>query len=76
MTGVNVLFAELVAKRLGLLHDLVPNAVRVAVLVNPATLAKMPRHFSHLKIHRSCTYKRTYKGIAKMTVNERLAMRW
>jgi putative ABC transport system substrate-binding protein len=36
MTGVNVLFAELVAKRLGLLHDLVPKAVRVAVLVNPA----------------------------------------
>jgi putative ABC transport system substrate-binding protein len=36
MTGVNVLFAELVAKRLGLLHDLVPKAVRVAVLLNPA----------------------------------------
>jgi len=36
MTGVNVLFAELVAKRLGLLHDLVPKAVRVVVLVNPA----------------------------------------
>jgi putative tryptophan/tyrosine transport system substrate-binding protein len=39
MTGVNVLFAELVAKRLGLLHDLVPKAVRVAVLVNPASTA-------------------------------------
>jgi putative tryptophan/tyrosine transport system substrate-binding protein len=36
MTGVNILFAELLAKRLGLLHDLVPKAVRVAVLVNPA----------------------------------------
>jgi putative ABC transport system substrate-binding protein len=36
MTGVNILFAELVAKRLGLLHDLVPKAVRVAVLINPA----------------------------------------
>ena len=35
-TGVNVFFTELVAKRLGLLHDLVPKAVRVAVLVNPA----------------------------------------
>jgi putative ABC transport system substrate-binding protein len=39
MTGVNVLFAELVAKRFGLLHDLVPKAVRVAVLVNPANTA-------------------------------------
>ena len=39
MTGVNVLFAELVAKRLGLLHDLVPKAVRVAVLVNPTNTA-------------------------------------
>jgi putative ABC transport system substrate-binding protein len=39
MTGVNVLFAQLLAKRLGLLHDLVPKAVRVAVLVNPANTA-------------------------------------
>src|SRR5262249_8437495 len=35
-TGTNIFFQELVAKRLGLLHDLVPNAVRVAALVNPA----------------------------------------
>ncbi|HKF11899.1 MAG TPA: ABC transporter substrate-binding protein [Xanthobacteraceae bacterium] len=31
-TGVNIFFAEPVAKRLGLLHDLAPKAVRVAVL--------------------------------------------
>jgi putative tryptophan/tyrosine transport system substrate-binding protein len=35
-TGINLFSAEVVAKRLGLLHDLVPKAVRIAVLVNPA----------------------------------------
>jgi putative ABC transport system substrate-binding protein len=35
-TGINFLNTEVVAKRLRLLHDLVPNAARVAVLVNPA----------------------------------------
>jgi ABC-type uncharacterized transport system substrate-binding protein len=34
-TGINFLAAEIVAKRLGVLHDLVPKAVRVAVLINP-----------------------------------------
>jgi putative tryptophan/tyrosine transport system substrate-binding protein len=36
VTGINILFAEVAGKRLGLLHELVPKAVRVAVLVNPA----------------------------------------
>ncbi len=35
-TGINLLTAEIGAKRLGFLHDLVPKAVRIAVLVNPA----------------------------------------
>jgi putative ABC transport system substrate-binding protein len=35
-TGINFFPGEVVAKRLGLLHDLVPKAVRIAVLVNPA----------------------------------------
>jgi putative ABC transport system substrate-binding protein len=35
VTGVNWFVDELVAKRLRLLHDLVPKAVRVAVLLNP-----------------------------------------
>jgi putative ABC transport system substrate-binding protein len=34
-TGINFLTVEVLAKRLGLLRDLVPKAVRIAVLVNP-----------------------------------------
>src|SRR5262245_44394057 len=35
-TGVNNFSTEVVTKRLGLLHDLLPKAVRIVVLVNPA----------------------------------------
>jgi putative tryptophan/tyrosine transport system substrate-binding protein len=38
-TGVNFLSEEVAAKRLRLLHELVPKAVRVAVLVNSANAA-------------------------------------
>jgi ABC-type uncharacterized transport system substrate-binding protein len=36
MTGINVLTAEVAAKRLELLRELLPKLVRIAVLVNPA----------------------------------------
>jgi putative ABC transport system substrate-binding protein len=35
-TGINFFNQEVDAKRLGLLHELVPKAVRIAVLLNPA----------------------------------------
>jgi putative ABC transport system substrate-binding protein len=35
-TGINFFAQEINAKRLKLLHELVPKAVRIAVLVNPA----------------------------------------
>ena len=38
LTGVNFFSSELAAKRLGLLHELVPTATRVAVLVNPTNV--------------------------------------
>ena len=34
-TGINFFSADITAKRLGLLHDLVPKATRIAALVNP-----------------------------------------
>jgi len=37
-TGINFLNQEVTARQLGLLHDVVPKAIRVAVLVNPANV--------------------------------------
>jgi ABC-type uncharacterized transport system substrate-binding protein len=39
VTGVNFFTAEVAAKRLGLLRELVPGAKRVAVLINPANVS-------------------------------------
>src|SRR5262249_53666558 len=39
LTGISFFTSELGAKRLALLHELVPKAVRIAVLVNPANPA-------------------------------------
>jgi putative tryptophan/tyrosine transport system substrate-binding protein len=37
-TGINFFASEMLAKRLGLLHELVPKAVRIAVLINPGNV--------------------------------------
>jgi len=39
LTGVNFFISELTAKRMELLRELVPGAIRVAALVNPANVA-------------------------------------
>jgi putative ABC transport system substrate-binding protein len=40
-TGINFLIREVDAKRLALLHELVPKAVRVAVLLNPSAPGRL-----------------------------------
>ena len=44
LTGINFFNAEVATKRLRLLHDLVPKAVRVAVLLNPANASSAETH--------------------------------
>src|SRR3954470_19689391 len=43
LTGINMLANELEAKRLELLHHLMPRAARIAVLVNPANVTNTER---------------------------------
>jgi ABC-type uncharacterized transport system substrate-binding protein len=48
-TGINFFASEVVPKRLGLLHDLVPRAARIAVLVNPADATRAESMLSELQ---------------------------
>src|SRR5215510_13970265 len=70
VTGINFFVAEVMAKRLGLLHDLVPKAVRIAVLVNPAnppiveaTLREIPEAARGLGLQISVFNARTPREI-------------
>jgi ABC-type uncharacterized transport system substrate-binding protein len=43
-TGINLLSAEVASKRFGLLCELLPGAIRIAVLVNPASASDRRHH--------------------------------
>jgi len=49
-TGINFFLGELAAKRLGLLHELVPAATRVAVLVNPTDATRSESNVRDLEV--------------------------
>ncbi len=76
-TGINFLNGEVVAKRLGLLHDLVPRAARIAVLLNsadPTRAASMllatwrpPLALSHCK----CKFSMPALAARSMPLSER-----
>jgi putative ABC transport system substrate-binding protein len=47
-TGANILAAEMDGKRLGLLHELIPNAARIGLLLNP-TFPAYPTQLNELQ---------------------------
>jgi putative tryptophan/tyrosine transport system substrate-binding protein len=49
LTGMNFFGTEAVSKRLGLLHELVPKASRVAVLINPGNISAMQSTLQELQ---------------------------
>ena len=54
LTGINFFASEMTAKRLALLHELVPKAVRIAVLVNPANIPATESHATRPTGRRPC----------------------
>jgi putative ABC transport system substrate-binding protein len=49
LTGINFFVREVTAKRLGLLHELVPKAVRVAALLNPTNATNAETTLQYLQ---------------------------
>jgi ABC-type uncharacterized transport system substrate-binding protein len=85
LTGVNFFAAEVAAKRLELLRELVPGAARLAVLLNPAEAAIAAANLRDATEHEECivadkepsgplTHKR-WKGGMKFIVGAALRIR-
>jgi putative tryptophan/tyrosine transport system substrate-binding protein len=55
LTGINFFSGELTAKRLALLHELVPTATRIGVLVNPANTVNVETTLREVRAAASAT---------------------
>ena len=76
MTGVNFFTGEVLAKRLELLRQLVPNAVRVAVFVNPANPERAATQVRELEVAAGATglQLRVYNTGSVRDINSAFAM--
>ena len=76
MTGVNFFTGEVLAKRLELLRQLVPNAVRVAVFVNPANPERAATQVKELEVAAGATglQLRVYNTGSVRDINSAFAM--
>jgi ABC-type uncharacterized transport system substrate-binding protein len=70
-TGINLFLQEITAKRLGLLHDLAPKAVRIAVLVNPANTPSAEAYETYRKQHAPSDCKFRFSTPAPPTKSRR-----
>ena len=73
MTGVNMLFSEIVAKRLGLLHDLVPKAVARRSSIRPMLLLPRPCCETYRKVPASSGCKFSSSTPARVRRSMRLS---
>src|SRR5262245_32225464 len=79
-TGISFLTVEVVPKRLGLLRELVPAAIRIAVLVNPAnnpgTLSALEPAARALgmkvQIYNATTVRRSMRPMRRLCVSARM----
>jgi putative ABC transport system substrate-binding protein len=64
LTGINFFVQELAAKRLELLRELVPGAIRIVVIVDPSTSGNTAREIESATRDRGCRCRLSMSGAA------------
>ena len=73
-TGVNFFVGELGAKQLGLLHELIPAATRIGMLVNPNSLAQTERITKDVTT--AASFRRVTVAKLKLSLKHLPAIAW